>query len=207
MAQTTRTFIAVPLPDAIGDRLTRLQGRLAPQAPSIRWNSTPPFHITLAFLGDVPYVDLNAVCGATAEAARTVRRFELTVTGLGAFPSLTRPRVLWAGLEGPGLDPLAGLHRAVLAALDEVGCVPDDDRFSPHVTLGRIKPARGTTRLNNLAAVVARHQTWSAGTFTVGEVVAFSSTFTPESPDGPAYAPLARAPLASSRTQDDDLTR
>ncbi len=206
MAQTTRTFIAIPLPDAISDRLTRFQGRLAPQAPLVRWNSTPPFHITLSFLGDVPYVDLNAVCGAAAEAARTVRRFELTVSGLGAFPNLTRPRVLWAGLEGPGLEPLADLHRAVAAALDKVGCVPDDDRFSPHVTLGRIKPARGATHPDNLAAIVARHQTWTAGAFTVAEVVAFSSTFTPESPDGPAYAPLARAPLASARSRDDDLT-
>jgi len=204
MAQTTRTFIAIPLPDTIGDRLTRLQGRLAPQAPSVRWNATPPFHVTLAFLGDVPYVDLNAICGAVTAAARTVRRFELTVTGLGAFPNLSRPRVLWAGLEGPGLEPLSRLQRAVIAALDEVGCVPDDDRFSPHVTLGRIKPGRGSAQPDNLAAVVARHQTWSAGAFTVGEVVAFSSTVTPE---GPAYAPLARAPLASARTQGDDLTQ
>lgn len=204
MAQSTRTFIAIPLPDAIGDRLTRLQGRLAPQAPSVRWNATPPFHVTLAFLGDVPYVDLNAICGAVTAAARTVRRFELTVTGLGAFPNLARPRVLWARLEGPGLEPLADLHRAVIAALDKVGCVPEDERFSPHVTLGRIKPGRGSAQPDNLAAVVARHQTWSAGAFTVGEVVAFSSTVTPE---GPAYAPLARAPLASARTQGDDLTR
>lgn len=203
MSQTTRTFIAIPLPDPMGDRLTRLQGRLAPQLPSVRWNETLPFHLTLAFLGDVPYVDLNKICGAMAEASRGFRRFELTVTGLGVFPNLARARVIWAKVEGPGLETLADLHKAVVAALDKVGCIPEDERFSPHVTLGRIKPGRSAAQPNSLAAVVARHQTWSAGAFTAGEVVAFSSTVTPE---GPAYAPLARAPLASSRTRTDDLT-
>jgi 2'-5' RNA ligase len=151
----------------------------------------------LAFLGEVTFVDLNANCGAAAEAARTVRRIELTVTGLGVFPNLAKPRVLWAKLEGPGLDSLAELHQKVVAALDAIGCVPEDERFSPHVTLGRMKPGRGAGPAHNLAAVVARHQTWSAGAFIVGEVVAFSSTTTPE---GPAYAPLGRAPLASARS-------
>jgi 2'-5' RNA ligase len=203
MAQTTRTFIAIPLPGPLGDRLTKLQGRLAPQLPSVRWSETSPFHLTLAFLGDVPFVNLNTICEAVGKAARTVRRFELSVTGLGAFPNLARPRVLWAKAEGEGLAALADLHKAVLATLDEVGCVPEDERFSPHITLGRIKPGRSAAQPNSLAAVVARHQTWSLGAFTVGEVVTFSSTVTPE---GPAYAPLARAPLASARTRTDDLT-
>jgi RNA 2',3'-cyclic 3'-phosphodiesterase len=203
MAQTTRTFIAIPLPDSIGERLTRLQGRLAPQAPSVRWNETPPFHLTLAFLGDVPYVDLNTICGAMTKAARTVRRFELNVTGLGVFPNPDRPRVLWVGVEDAGLEPLKALHKAVIAALDEIGCTPEDQRFTPHVTLGRIKPGRGSAQPINLAGIVSRHQDWSAGAFTVGEVVAYSSTLTPE---GPAYAPLARAPLASARSQTDSLT-
>ncbi|MDR3620597.1 MAG: RNA 2',3'-cyclic phosphodiesterase [Paludisphaera borealis] len=203
MAQTTRTFIAIPLTDSLGDRLTKLQGRLAPQLPSVRWSETLPFHLTLAFLGDVPYVDLNKICGAVAKASRTVRRFELTITGLGAFPNLARPRVLWAKVEGEGLALLADLHKAVGAALEEVGCIPEDERFSPHITLGRIKPGRSAAQPNSLGAVVARHQTWSLGGFSVGEVVTFSSTVTPE---GPAYAPLARAPLASARTRTDDLT-
>lgn len=203
MSQTTRTFIAIPAPDSIGERLTRLQGRLAPQAPSIRWNVTPPFHLTLAFLGEVPFVELNSICRAVAAAARTVRRFELTVTGLGVFPNLSKPRVLWARLEGPGLDPLADLHKAVIAGLEGVGCIPEDERYSPHVTLGRMKPGRGASHPEGLAAVVARHQNWSAGAFTVSEVVTYSSTTTPA---GPAYAPLARAPLAGARSRTDSLT-
>lgn len=200
MAQTTRTFIAVPMPDPIGERLAKLQNRLRPKLASIRWNEVKPFHLTLAFLGDVPFVDLSPICEAVARAARTVRRFEIEVAGLGVFPSPAKPRVLWAGLTGPGLEPLAALHKAVVAGIAETGHRPDDARFSPHVTLGRIKPGGGKTPSADWAAILESHRQWSAGNFTVGEAVAYSSTLTPE---GPAYAALARGPLASAKNRMD----
>jgi len=198
MAQTTRTFIAVPMPDAIGERLGKLQNRLGPKLPSIRWNEVKPFHLTLAFLGDVPFVDLNPICEAVARASRTVRRFELEVAGLGVFPSPAKPRVLWAGLTGPGLESLAQLHKAVVDAVTETGHRPDDARFSPHVTLGRIKPGGGKSLGAELPSILEAHREFSAGIFTVGEAVAYSSTLTPE---GPAYAALARGPLASAKNR------
>ena len=73
MARTTRTFIALPVPSALGEKLTRLQGLLAPKVPAARWSSSPPFHMTLAFLGDVPDNDLNTVCKAVAEASLAFR--------------------------------------------------------------------------------------------------------------------------------------
>ncbi len=200
MAQTTRTFIAVPLPDQVGERLIKLQTRLAPLIPSIRWNEIRPFHLTLAFLGDVPYIDLNEICSAVAKAARTVRRFEVQVTGLGAFPNAAKARVLWAGLGGPGLEHLAELHKAVVAAISEAGHPPEDLRFSAHVTLGRLKPGGGKTPPADLPAILEKYREWSGGAFTVGEAVTFSSTLTPE---GPAYAALARGPLASARKRAD----
>jgi len=200
MAQTTRTFIAVPMPDAIGERLAKLQHRLAPKLSAIRWNDVKPFHLTLAFLGDVPYVDLSPICEAVARAARTVRRFEVEVAGLGVFPSPAKPRVLWAGLTGPGLEPLAALHKAVVDAVTEAGHRPDDSRFTPHVTLGRIKPGGGKSLGAELPAIVEAHREWTGGTFTVGEAVTYSSTLTPE---GPAYAALARGPLASAKNRAD----
>lgn len=200
MAQTTRTFIAVPAPDAIGERLEKLQHRLGPKLPAIRWNEAKPFHLTLAFLGDVPYVDLNAICEAVARAARTVRRFELELAGLGVFPNPAKPRVLWAGLTGPGLESLTALREAVVDAVAETGHRPEDNRFSPHVTLGRLKPGGGKSLGSELAAILEAHREWSGGSFTVGEAVAYSSTLTPE---GPAYAALARGPLASARNRPE----
>jgi RNA 2',3'-cyclic 3'-phosphodiesterase len=190
MAGTTRTFIAVPVPDALGLKLERLQSLLAPDVPGARWATTRPFHLTLAFLGDVAHADLNDVCRATAGAASAVGPFSLRLEGLGAFPDPARPRVAWVGAVGPGLGPLGILQQAVAGAIRDAGHPPEDDRFHPHVTLGRLKVVRG--RPSDLTPLVKHYRTWSPGSFDVAEAVVYSSTLTP---DGPAYAPLARAPL------------
>jgi 2'-5' RNA ligase len=190
MPKTTRTFIAVAVPDALGQKLIRLQTLLAPDLPGVRWTAALPFHLTLAFLGDVADTDLNKVCRATAAAAATVESFELRLEGLGAFPNAARPRVVWVGATGPGLDPLATLQKETARVVRAAGYPPDDDRFHPHVTLGRIKPGRGPAL--DLTAQVKHYQTWSPGQFKVEEAVVFASTLSPE---GPTYTPLGRAPL------------
>jgi len=204
MAQTTRTFLAIDVPPPVSERLAKLQSRLAPLVPAFRWGDSTHFHMTLAFLGDVPFAELNEVCDAAKKAARSCRRFEVRVAGLGAFPKPERPRVVWAGFDGPGLEPLAELHKAVLANLRRIGRTPEDSRFTPHVTLGRLRTGRDKSRpptpCPDLSPLIEQHKDWAAGEFTVGEVVAYSSTLTPE---GPTHAPLARGALASARTRPE----
>jgi 2'-5' RNA ligase len=195
MADTTRTFIAVAVPDALTLRLTRLQSQLAGEVPEGRWVETPPFHVTLAFLGAVHVADLNAVCHAARETAQAFPPLELKLDGLGAFPSPTRPRVVWTGLAGPGVEPLKALQAALASAVARLDYPTDGKPFHPHVTLGRLKPRRGPTR--DLTSLLNHYRTWYAGPFTVAEVVTFSSTLTR---DGPAYAPLERAPLKARKS-------
>lgn len=204
MAQTTRTFLAIDVPPTIADRLTKFQHKLAPQVPAFRWMDSTPFHLTLAFLGDVPFTDLNEVCAAAARSARASKRFEIQVAGLGAFPKPDRPRVAWVGIAGAGLEPLAFLHRTLISELRRIGRPPEDARFSPHITIGRLKAGTGRGKTpaptGDLTTLIEEHREWSPGAFVVGEVVAYSSTLTPE---GPTYAALARAPLASARDRTD----
>jgi len=197
MAKTTRTFIALPVPSALGEKLTRLQGLLAPKVPAARWSSTLPFHTTLAFLGDVQDNDLNTVCKAVAEASQPFSPFELRLESVGAFPSPARPSVLWAGLTADDPVPLLELQRAVVKGVTGAGYRPDDQRFTPHVTLGRIRSDRRGHDPLNLTTLLQPYLTWSGGTFRVAEVITFASTLTPE---GPAYAQLARAPLSGKKS-------
>ena len=197
MPKTTRTFVAIEMPAAQGEKLTRLQQQLAPDIPAARWLPSRPFHLTLAFLGDVPETDLNQVCHAVAEACGPFSAFELRVEGAGAFPSPARPRVIWAGLLPPDGSPLFELHKGIFQALKKVG-YRADDKFSPHVTLGRLRQDRRGGRSPDLTAILQPFQNWSGGAFRVSEVVTFSSNLTPE---GPIYAPLARAPLAGQKNQ------
>lgn len=192
--QTTRTFIAIDMPAPLAARLDRLQAELAAQVTGIRWPSTGSYHLTLAFLGDVANTDLNEVCRASAAAAAPFAPFALKLEGLGAFPDADRPRTLWAGLTGDALSELGRLRAAVAAACAAAGAPPEDDRFQPHITLGRAQKKGGPPR--NFAAVLNRYRSWSAGALTVSQVVTYSSTLTPE---GPVYVPLARAPLAARK--------
>jgi 2'-5' RNA ligase len=198
MRETTRTFIAIPIPDPIGTKLGQKQVELTPTVPGCRWTTGAPFHLTLAFLGDVRNRDLDELCRNVAAATEPFERFELELKGLGAFPSLQKPRVIWAGITAIDLNPLLELRKAVVQAATQAGYRPDDLRFHPHITLGRIKSDRGH-QAPDLSAVVDREQTWSAGRFTAVEVVTYASTLDPK---GPTYAPLGRARLAGKKTTD-----
>ncbi len=197
MPETTRTFIAIPIPDAIGSQLARWQHSLGPQIPSCRWDETRPFHITLAFLGEVDNSDLNSLCRAVSSALESSPRFELKIVGLGVFPSPDRPRVVWAGIQADDLAPLTRLRAEVVQAVTQAGYRPDDDRFHPHVTLGRIKPDR-RSKPHDLTNLLRREQVRSGGSFRVDEVITYSSVL---DPGGPTYAPLGRARLHSKKDE------
>ncbi|SIN99186.1 2'-5' RNA ligase [Singulisphaera sp. GP187] len=185
--RTTRTFIAIPVPDALGTKLTRLQTLLAPDLPGVRWSVVSPFHLTLAFLGDVEDTELNKVCRTVEEVAADFPPFDLLLEGLGVFPNSTEARVIWVGLSGSGLSVLHEVREALASALAKAGyrC---DETFTPHVTLGRLKRSRGehpdlTRQLNHF-------RTWAAGLIHATELVSFASG---QGQDGPEYSHLARA--------------
>jgi RNA 2',3'-cyclic 3'-phosphodiesterase len=186
MASTSRTFIAFTVPEVQRTRLGRLQGLIAPEIPNARWVTPEMFHVTLAFLGDVPDTDLNNVCRAVADASKGFKPFTMNLQSLGAFPNPTRPRVVWVGLTGAGLETLGELQQAIVQAVGEAGYPPEDDRFNPHLTIGYLKTKKGENL--DLDPLVAHYRMWSAGNFQVTGVVTFSSTLTPE---GPAYMALA----------------
>jgi 2'-5' RNA ligase len=194
MSGPTRTFLALPLPEDIKQGLARLQVALSPAVPAFRWTKPDQMHLTLAFLGDVADDRLKPLGAAVLDAASPFAPLTLGVATLGAFPSASRPRVLWAGLEGPGLEALHDLQRAVAAAARAAGAPPADGRFTPHLTLGRLRPDRG--RPPDLRPLLDRHAAWSAGTFAADEVRVVASALAPQ---GPSYTLLARAPLAGRK--------
>jgi 2'-5' RNA ligase len=201
MPDTTRTFLAVPIPEAVASAIARIRAKLEPDAPGVKWVEARHYHITLAFLGDVDVADLAGVCRAATEAAAGFGPFELKAEGLGAFPNPGRPRNLWVGIAGSGVETLGGLQKALARAVAGAGYRPEEERFSPHVTIGRFKsrPGRGTpSPPPDVSAAVARHKTWSGGVFRVAEAVVFGSNLTPE---GPEYTPLARGKLAGRKTE------
>jgi 2'-5' RNA ligase len=198
MPEKTRCFIAVAIPEPLGRRLLGLQGELSSEVEDCRWTTSQPFHATLVFLGDVPTAQLAWLCRVVAASAEPFASFEVHLEGIGVFPLPSHPRVLWAGLTGPQHEPMRALQAAVVGAVRGAGHHIEPERFHPHVTIGRINRRRGAK--GDLTKLIERFRGWSGGSFTVKEVVTFSSA---PGPGGSVYTVIARALLA---TKNDEAT-
>ena len=143
--------MAVLLPEGLRTRLDGEIGRLRGVAGDVAWVPAANLHVTLKFLGQLDEARVAAIADALGSAASRADPFDVDFRGLGAFPTTSRPRVVWAGLEGGrALGALAGAVDAALAALG----LPREPRpFAAHVTLGRVRAPR---RNPALAEALAR---------------------------------------------------
>lgn len=191
-----RSFVAVDLDPSVLDALRRLQAELAATRADVRWVRPAGMHLTLKFLGPVTPAHLDRVHGALREALRDRPALTMMARGIGAFPSLRRPRVVWAGLAGDGLGDLA---RCVEATLEPLGFAAEGRELTPHVTLGRVNSMRGWPAL---AAVIDRHKADELGCTAVGAVIVYRSVL---HRDGAQYSVLWSIPLGSSIANNSQL--
>lgn len=198
-----RTFVAVWL----DERLRRCVEEFARSvrtpvegaAGSVRWVKASQFHFTLRFLGELDRDARERVFEAVTEACRTAAPFSLRLGGVGGFPDLRRPRVLWVGVEPPGDRLLASLAEAVQQALERRGFGPPDRPFSPHLTIGRLtQPPAGGLPEEWLAARAGEVLGPACGAMEVREVAVMASRLTPA---GPVYTPLLAVPLQGCPAQ------
>ena len=132
-----RLFFSLPLPDEVKDRLRpTLQAAYRVGGDGVGFTKIEQLHFTLAFLGEQPGAEEALAAG---ESLREVPAFELILSGAGAFPSATRPRVLWIGVTD-GAAQMVGAARRLRAALEERGFELEKREFRPHLTLGRVRP-------------------------------------------------------------------
>jgi len=189
MKGKVRTFVAVEIEEGVRNRAAKLIRQLQQCGADVRWVDARQMHITLKFLGDVDFRDVYQVCVAVERAVAAVEPFSIEVRGVGAFPSLARPRVLWLGVEY-GAEQLCDLNARVESALQSLGYPREARRFQAHLTLGRVR--RQDQALQDLAKMMQEMQDLDFGPSSVEEVVVFSSEL---QPDGPIYEPMSRAEL------------
>lgn len=175
-----RAFIAIPMPDAVRERLGALQDRLRAAAADVKWVEPANIHLTLKFLGELsdearPALDVGMKIIAASHAA-----FDLAVKGTGAFPAGGAPRVVWAGCHVAS-GKLVALAGAVEKAADAAGFAPEGRPFAAHVTVGRVKSSRNAPALR---ALLERESASDFGAFRVEAFVLYRSDL---SPRGPTY--------------------
>ncbi len=190
-----RLFVALEPTDLVRRRIAATAAHLRRSAgrasDDVRWVVPENVHLTLQFLGAVPEPRVEAVSDAVRAAAAASRPLALEVQGAGGFPNARRPRVVWVGIQGD-VATLGALVQDLGRRLAPLGFAPEARPFSPHLTLGRARDARGAPGLGGALAEAAQGDgvAWRAG-----ELVLFESHL---SPKGPRYEAIVRAPLGRS---------
>jgi 2'-5' RNA ligase len=169
--QTVRSFVAVPLPESVRANLLAATGELARALPQkdLKWSrKLENLHVTIKFLGPVEETKLASFGGALAASLKALPPFGIEVRGMGAFPSLRKANVLWAGVADEGrLGPVAEAVEEVAARL---GIGERSNRpFRAHVTVGRSK--QGVDARTALAPFSER----TFGAASVDEALVFES--------------------------------
>ena len=135
-----RLFLAVPIPGEVRERISQVIQRLEPEGWPMRWIDPDNAHMTLHFLGDTPPEEAAILRLALPAVVAEHAAFDLRTAGLGVFPKLKRPRVLWLGLYGPA-HRLEALFNDLGDTLAEMQFPIEERPFSPHITLGRVRNA------------------------------------------------------------------
>ncbi len=141
-----RLFTAVLPPQGLVEELDAFLGPRRPAEARLRWTRPAGWHLTTAFMGDVPERNLDRLTEALGEAASRTPAFRIRLAGGGAFPWPLETKVLWLGLA-EGASELTDLAERCRNAAVRAGVVVDGASFRPHLTLGRANRAIDSTRL------------------------------------------------------------
>ncbi len=193
MPEFIRAFIAVTLPESLAALVSETQQTLKVQGLRIAWVPPGNVHLTLKFLGDVSPADIDPIAAVMNACAQRIEPLTFIARGLGIFPDLRRPRVVWLGITGD-MPRLIAFQQDLDARLVDLGkgrFKPEDRLFKGHLTLGRIK-----ARLDSGILISALRETGrvESHAFTVDAIHLIQSRLTSA---GSIYTPLRHAVLGN----------
>lgn len=189
-----RAFAAIELAAGPISEIQKLQHRLqaATGRVGVRWTRAEQIHLTLQFFGNVVQSRVGELISALEHACRGVRPFGLSISGLGCFPSLGRPQVVWVGVHGD-LENLRRLQKNVQTETSQFGDHAEEREFHPHLTIGRVKAPPAEVR--RVGELIRQSQTPPLGEWEVGEIELIQSKLTPQ---GSVYSRLTVVKLGAS---------
>lgn len=182
-----RIFIAAHVPMPVRKELEGLRSEIEPTGARGRWTKAESMHLTFKFLGETQGSRVPEILDSMERAASGHQPMALEARGLGVFPHLQRPRILWAGLTPQ--QEMRLLQEDLEGELESLGFAPEERSFHPHLTLLRIKSRPDRIRF---ARLVTSHRDSCFGQFSLPEMILFQSLLKPE---GAEYNVLGRAPL------------
>src|SRR5919109_4685301 len=157
-----RIFTGLEIPPPVGQSLAMLRGGL----PGARWIDPENYHLTLRFIGDID----DRLAHEIADMLGGVRRaaFELRMEGLTSFGGRKPRAVVATAAPTPALLELQAEQERLM---QRVGLEPEGRKFTPHVTLARLRD----TSSREVADYLATRQPYRSNAFRASRFVLFSS--------------------------------
>ncbi len=178
-----RSFIAFDLDDP--EMLLRIEGvqrELLSTESRITVVHPENLHVTMSFLGEIPERTVDHIITELQQVEFTP--FQLSVRGVGAFPNLRRINVIWVGLE-KGSEELGEIFKLLRRGLARAGLAKRSERFSPHITIARVKSRRN---IQSLSGKLLSLQDTEFGETLLDTLRLKRSVLTP---NGPVYTTIA----------------
>src|SRR4030095_7794925 len=170
-----RSFIAFEIPHEIRAKIHETFAPVRRQMSGVKWVEVQGMHLTLRFLGPVEEKLLEeSIIPILEKISGDELGFSLEVKGVGVFPSLSKPRVFWLGMDD-GQDRLKRLQVKIEGAVSKLPVHQEERAFHPHLTLGRIKVP---DRKNPWARVLEEYEKIDFGSFPAAHVILFKSELT-----------------------------
>jgi len=187
-----RSFLAIELPEAIRKRIEDIQKDLRSSNSDVRWVSPEKIHLTLKFFGNIEESRVDTITTSIEPLVEGTPHFSLEVRGMGAFPNIKNPRVLWMGLIDEK-QVLVPLQKQLESTLETIGFQVEDRLFRPHLTLGRMNSGRGK---DELIGRIQKYKEERFGDVEVKRLVLFKSDLRPT---GPIYTALRELKLGQGK--------
>jgi len=186
-----RAFIAVEMPSEIQQKVYKETSDFRKGIDAlVRWIPAENMHLTLKFLGNVSPSNVEFLMQMLRNEAQAIPCFNIQLTGLGSYPSLKRPRVLYIGIQAPPV--LDALQRGIDSASHRLGYQSEERPFSAHLTLGRVKQNVTAIDQQKIRRAIEGTQVDLVGTTRVDSVHLYKSEL---KPSGSVYTRLYSAPL------------
>ena len=190
LSEDLRLFFAVPLPEEIKQQAQQISQQCDCPGLKISWEGPEQMHFTLKFLGDTPQDQLSQLAEVAQTVAQSHPPHQITVAGVGAFPNIHRPRIIWVGCRA-GSQQLTALGTDLDQALAKAKLAEPEQRdFIPHLTLGRVRQGRNFAELT---ASLRELNDYVLGQTSVDHFVLMRSDLQPGRP--PIYTELNRLRL------------
>ena len=171
-----RLFLAIDVPNSVREKIIEAQRFYKTLNLDAAWAKPANMHLTVKFLGDTPADLIPAIKDRMTEIAKSTPPFSILLGKTGVFPNVSRPRVLWVGLEDRE-DHLNSLKIRVEKEMTSLGFPPDKQKPVHHLTLGRIKSGKNKEGLKKALQSAPRIET---DPFKISSVQLIKSELTPE---------------------------